>query len=68
MTNVREVTKKKPGAGMMSAGLLLGAIGLLLVVAVFSSGGAPTLLVWVLLVVGVILAAIGFTRRAQLGR
>lgn len=63
MTNVGEVTKKKPGAGMMRVGLLMGAVGLLLVIAALSSGGAPTLLVWVLLVVGVILAAAGYARR-----
>lgn len=55
--------KKKPGTGLMRAGLLMGSIGLLLVIAVFSSGGAPTLLVWAVFVGGAVLAVIGYARR-----
>ena len=55
--------KKKPGTGLMRVGLLVGLIGVFLLIAVFSSGGAPTLLVWALPFAGLLLAAIGYARR-----
>ena len=47
----------------MNAGLLIAIIGVFLVIAVFSSGGAPTLIVWALPFIGAILAAVGFGKR-----
>lgn len=47
----------------MNTGLLVGIIGVFLLVAVFSSGGTPTLLVWALPFVGLLLACIGFAKR-----
>ena len=63
MTNVGERTQKKPGAGIMLSGLIVAAVGLVLVVLVFSSGGAPTIFVWAVLLVGIVLAVIGFAMR-----
>lgn len=62
MTNVGEV-KKKPGSGLLSAGLFTAAAGVLLVIAVFSTGGTPTLLVWAMFLAGLFMSAIGFGRR-----
>ena len=56
-------TKKKPGTGLMNGGLFVAGIGVFLLIAVFSSGGAPTLLVWALPFIGLVLAGIGFAKR-----
>ena len=60
-------TTKKPGAGMMNAGLFIAGIGLILLIAVMGSGGMPTLLVWALPVVGLVLAAVGYAKKSSAG-
>lgn len=57
-------TVKKPGAGLMNAGLFIAGIGLVLLIAVMGSGGMPTLLVWALPIVGLVLAAVGYSKRS----
>lgn len=54
---------KKPGTGMMTAGLVIAGIALMLVLLAFNSGGAPTVYVWGAMVIGAALAVIGFAKR-----
>lgn len=63
MTNVGERTEKKPGSGVMSLGLSLAGLGTLFAVAILSGGGMPTMVVWAVPIIGVVLAIIGFARR-----
>lgn len=60
-------TAKKPGAGMMNAGLFIAGIGIVLLIAVMGSGGMPTLLVWALPIVGLALAAVGYSKKTSAG-
>lgn len=63
MTNVGERTEKKPGSRVMFLGLVIAGIGALFAVAILSGGGTPTLAVWVVPIVGAVLAIIGFAKR-----
>lgn len=78
MTNKIGDTKQRPGTRLMTAGMVLLAFGVLLVIVGFSSvrmemvpgtfrmievPGAPTPFSWIVLFVGVILTAAGFGRR-----
>lgn len=62
MTNVGEV-KKKPGSGIMQAGIVIAVIGAVLVLISVVSGGAGAPLSWGLVTVGVILAGVGYAMR-----
>lgn len=63
MTKNGEITKKKPGTGLTSAGLFIAGIGLFLVLISVFSGGAGAPLTWLMVGLGLILAAIGFAQR-----
>ena len=70
--------KQRPGTRLMATGLVILAIGILLVIVGFSTThmeivpgtfrkeefpGAPTPGAWIILIVGIALAAIGFCKR-----
>lgn len=63
MTNAGEVTKKKPGNGIMVTGLVLAVIGALFLIAIISGGGSPTVAVWAVPLIGAVLAVVGFAMR-----
>lgn len=78
MTNKIGGIKKRPGTRLMTVGLVILAIGILLVIVGFSTthvaivpgtfrtaetAGSPTPFAWLLLVVGILLSAIGFGKR-----
>ena len=60
MTQTGEETKK-PGTGLMKAGLILAVAALVMTIAIVSGGGKPNLL-WLVLG-GLVLAGIGYARR-----
>jgi hypothetical protein len=78
MTEKTATTKRRPGTTLLIIGLVLAAIGLLLVIVGFSTThvtlqpgtfrtvetqGAPTPAAWIVLIGGLLLAAIGFGKR-----
>jgi hypothetical protein len=82
MTNIggteKKAPTKRPGTRLMATGLVILALGVLLIIVGFSSThvqmvpgtfrteavpGAPTPVAWIILLVGVILSAVGFGRR-----
>ncbi|MFI2563007.1 hypothetical protein [Paenarthrobacter sp. NPDC018779] len=78
MTEKTATTNRRPGTKLLIIGLVLAAIGLLLVIVGFSTThvtlqpgtfrtvetpGAPTPFAWIMLIGGLILAAIGFGKR-----
>jgi len=60
MTQTGEVTKR-PGIGLIQGGLMLAFAGVLLTIAILSGGGNANGL-WLVLI-GLVLAGIGFARR-----
>lgn len=52
---------KKPGTGLMKAGLIIAVAALVMTIAIVSGGGKPNLL-WLVLG-GLVLAGIGYARR-----
>jgi hypothetical protein len=60
MTQTGEETKR-PGTGMMRAGLYVAVAGLLMLIVILANGGKPNL-IWLVLG-GLVLAGIGYARR-----
>jgi hypothetical protein len=60
MTQTGEETKK-PGTGLMKAGLFIAALGFVMAIVIVAGGGKPNLL-WLGLA-GLVLAGIGYARR-----
>lgn len=78
MTNKTAPTKQRPGTRLMAIGLVILAIGILLIIVGFSTThmeivpgtfrkeefpGTPTPAAWIILLVGIIMSAVGFGRR-----
>jgi CHASE2 domain-containing sensor protein len=63
MTKQGEITTKKPGDGLLWVGLVIAVVGLLLCVAAAISGGMPGVLSVSAVLVGAVLAVVGFARR-----
>lgn len=78
MTNQTAPTKRRPGTRLLIVGLVLLAIGILLIIVGFSTthvalvpgtfrtaetAGAPTPFAWIVFSAGVVLSAIGFGKR-----
>lgn len=63
MTNAGEVAKKKPGTKTLTAGLIIAVLGAFGVLLSVMSGemGAP--LTWGMVIVGAIVAVVGYARR-----
>lgn len=77
MTNVVK-QKNRPGTRLIATGLVVLALGILLVIIGFSTShtevvpgtfrteevpGAPTPAAWIILLIGVVLSAVGFGKR-----
>jgi hypothetical protein len=60
MTQTGEETKK-PGTGLMKAGLFIAAVGLVMLIVILANGGKANL-IW-LVVAGLVMAGIGYARR-----
>lgn len=78
MTNKTAPTKARPGTRLMATGLVILALGIVLLIVGFSTThveivpgtfrtaetqGAPTPAAWIILIVGVVLSSIGFGKR-----
>jgi hypothetical protein len=63
MTKQGETATKKPGDGIMWVGFVIAVVGLLLCVAAAVSGGTPGALSVGAVLVGAVLAVIGYARR-----
>lgn len=78
MTNKIGDTRQRPGTRLMATGLVILALGILLIIMGFSTThmeivpgtfrkvevpGAPTPAAWIILLVGIAMSAIGFGRR-----
>lgn len=78
MTEKTATTNRRPGTKLLIIGLVLAVVGLLLVIIGFSTThvslqpgtfrtietpGSPTPAAWIILVAGLVLAAVGFGKR-----
>jgi hypothetical protein len=78
MTEKTATTNRRPGTKLLIIGLVLAAIGLLLVIVGFSTThatlqpgtfrtvetpGAPTPVAWIILATGLVLTGVGFGKR-----
>ena len=78
MTEKTATTNRRPGTKLLIIGLVLAGVGLLLVIIGFSTThvslqpgtfrtvetpGAPTPAAWIILIAGLVLAAVGFGKR-----
>lgn len=63
MTNAGEVSKKKAGSRTLMAGVVIAALGAVGVLLSVMSGAMGAPLTWGMVVVGAIIAVIGYARR-----
>lgn len=54
---------KKPGSGLIGAGLLVAGIAVFVALIAINSTGSTGAFVWAMLIIGLILAGIGFAQR-----
>ncbi|WP_341394050.1 hypothetical protein [Arthrobacter sp. G119Y2] len=63
MNNVGETKTNRPGSGLIAAGLLIALIGIVIAFLAINSGGSLSVFVGGTILVGFVLAVIGFCRR-----